>query len=66
MNKEQTIAALGEDLEPVKSILRCVRDHPELDTEQIALKLDIPLDECTRLALRALEFGLIDINLCKD
>lgn len=62
MNKEQVTVALGKDLEPVKSILRCVRDHPELDDTQIALKLGIAHDECMRLILRAMEFGLIDIN----
>lgn len=62
MNKEQVTAALGEDLEPVKAILRCIQDNPKWDSELIALKLGIAGDECMRLLLRALEFGLIDIN----
>ena len=66
MNKEQVIAALGEDVEPVKSVLRCVRDFPTLDSKQIAFELDITHDECCRLITRALEFGLLDINFCKD
>lgn len=65
MNTKQVMAALGDDLEPVRSVLCCVRDHPELDTDQIALRLDILPDECMRLTLRAMEFGLIDINFCE-
>lgn len=60
MNIEQTITALGEDVEPVRTVLCCIRDNPELDHKQIALKLDITHDECLRLILRALEFGLLD------
>ena len=65
MNKEQVTAALGEDLEPVKSVLRCVRDFPALDSEQIAFELDIAHDECMRLIFRALEFGLLDLKILK-
>ncbi len=62
MNKEQTIAALGEDVEPVRTVLRCIQDHPGLDNIQVAVKLGMTESECMRLILRALEFGLIDIN----
>ena len=65
MNVKEVTAALGEDLEQVKSVLRVVQDHPELDTMGIALKLKIQHDECMRLCLRALEFGLIDIRVVK-
>lgn len=66
MNVKQVTAALGEDVEPVKSVLHCIQNHPELDSTQIALKLDITHNECMRRILRALEFGLLDVTFLTD